>query len=205
MAPLLQSAQEAQACAETKATALEGDLLELQQQVGPVANLVEQARDNASHGRAMARQRQRMFECLVRRVRAIADDFRFEVPDFDSRGGDDSAAYNLFFEQFLGEIEKIAKEFDARIVEESRDLLVVATTRIFCNLKRLDASIDLAAVTGPVDPSFRTKAMQEAAEAYAKKFEQAVIFEGDGGSEEDAEEEEGHTAGGASTSGDAQA
>ena len=100
---------------------------------------------------------------------------------------------------------EIAKEFDARIVEESRDLLVIATSRIFCNLKRLHPSIDFEAVTGPVDPSFRTKAMQEAAEAYAKRFDQAVIFEGDGGSEEDAEEEEGRTAGGASTSGGAQA
>ena len=68
MAPLLQSAQEAQACAETKATALEQDLSELQHQVGPVANLVEEARDNASHRRSMSRQRRLMFESLVRRL-----------------------------------------------------------------------------------------------------------------------------------------
>ena len=61
--------------------------------------------------------------------------------------------------------------------------------------------IDFDAVTGPVDPSFRTKAMQEAAEAYAKRFDQAVVFEGDDGGEEETEEEEGRTAGGASTSG----
>ena len=104
-----------------------------------------------------------------------------------------------------GKLEETAKEFDARVVEESRDLLVIATCRIFCNLKRLHPSIDFDAVTGPVDPSFRTKAMQEAAEAYAKRFDQAVVFEGDDASEEDAEEEEGRTAGGASTSGGAQA
>ena len=57
MAPLLQSAQEAQARAETKATALEQDLSDLQQQVGPVVNLVEEARSNASHGRTISRQR----------------------------------------------------------------------------------------------------------------------------------------------------
>ena len=153
----------------------------------------------------MSRQRQHMLQSLVQRARAVGNNLRIEVPSFAAAGSDDEAAYTFFFEEFLGKLVGVAKDFDKRVVEESRDLLVVATTRIFCNLKRLDASIDLAAVTGPVEPSFRTKAMQEAAEAYAKKFEQAVIFEGDGGSEEDAEEEEGRTAGGASTSGGAQA
>ena len=60
-------------------------------------------------------------------------------------------------------------------------------------------------MTGPVDPSFRTNAVQEAAETYAKKFDQAVVFVGDDGGEEDTDEEEGRTAGGASTSGGAQA
>ena len=205
MAPLLQSAQEAQACAETKATTLEQDLSELRRQVGPAADLAEQARDKASHVRAMSRQRQLMFESLVRRVRAVADDLRFEVPDFDARGGDDGAAYNLFFEQFLGKIEEIAKEFDARVVEESRDLLVIATCRIFSNLKRLHPSIDLEDVTGHVDASFRTPAMQKAAEAYAKKFDQAVVNKDDGDDEEDAEEEEGRAAAGEGSSRGAQA
>ena len=60
-------------------------------------------------------------------------------------------------------------------------------------------------MTGSVDPSFRTTAVQEAAETYAKKFDQAVVFEGDDGGEEVAEKEKGRTAGGASTSGGAQA
>ena len=101
-----------------------------------------------------------MFESLVRRGRGIASDLRFEVPDFVAGGGDDGAAYTFFFEQFLGKLEETAKEFDARVVEESRDLLVIATCRIFSNLKRLHPSIDFEAVTGPVDPSFRTNAVQ---------------------------------------------
>ena len=155
LAPLLESAREAQALAETRVTTLEEDLSDLRRQVEPAANLAEEARDNASHRRSMARQRRLMFESLVRRVRAIASDLRFELPDFNARGGDDSAAYNLFFEQFLGKIEEVAKEFDARVVEESRDLLVIATCRIFSNLKRLHTSIDFEAVTGSVDPSFQ--------------------------------------------------
>ena len=86
--------------------------------MGPVTNLVEQARDKESHGRAMSRQRQLMFQIVVRRVRAIADDLRFELPDFDARVGDDGAAYTLFFEQFLGQVEETAKRFAAHVVEE---------------------------------------------------------------------------------------
>ena len=48
--------------------------------------------------------------------------------------------------------------------------------------------------------------MQKAAEAYAKRFDQAVVYEDDDGGEGDAEEEEeGRAAVGESTSGGAQA
>ena len=90
-------------------------------------------------------------------------------------------------------------------MEESRDLLVTATCRIFSNLKRLHPSIDLEAVTGPVDASFRTPAMQKTAEAYAKKFDQAVVDEDDDDGEEDAEEEEERAAAGGGSSRGAQA
>ena len=70
---------------------------------------------------------------------------------------------------------------------------------------RLHPSIDLEAVIGSFDLSVRTPAMQKAAEAYAKRFYQAVVFEDDDGGEEDAEEEEGRAAVGESTSGGAQA
>ena len=153
----------------------------------------------------MTRQRQLMLQGLVQRVRTVGDDLRIEVPNFVAGGGDDEAAYTFFFEKFLGKLKETAKAFDERIVEESGDLLVIATCRIFSNLKRLHPSINFEAVTGPVDPSFRTPAMQEAAEAYAKRFDQALVFEDDDGGEEDAEEEEERTAGGASTSGGAQA
>ena len=154
----------------------------------------------------LQRQGNTLFRCFgSERARAVGDDLRIEVPNFVAGGGDDEAAYTFFFEQFLGKLEGTAKEFDARIVEESRDLLVIGTCRIFSNLKRLHPSIDFEAVTGPVDPSFRTPTIQKAAEAYAKRFDQAVVFEGDDGGEEDAEEEEGRAAGGASTSGGAQA
>ena len=155
MASRLQSAKEAQARAEARVTALEKDLSDLQQQVGPVVNLVEEARSNAQHGRNMTRQRQHMLQGLVQRARAVGDDLRIEVPDFAAGGSDDEAAYTFFFEEFLGKLEEIAKDFDERVVEESRDLLVIATSRIFSNLARLQPSLDLEAVTAPVNVTDR--------------------------------------------------
>ena len=122
MASRLQSAREAQARAEGRVTALEKDLSDLQQQVGPVVNLVEEARSNAAHGRSMTRQCRLMLQGLVQRARAVGDDLRIEVPNFTAGGSGDEAAYTLFFEQFLGKIEETAKDFDGRVVEESRDV-----------------------------------------------------------------------------------
>ena len=79
-------------------------------------------------------------------------------------------------------------------MEESRDLLVIATCRIFSNLTRLHPSIDLEAVTGPVDLSVRTPAMQKAAEAYASKFDQVEEDEDEDDGEEDTAEEDGRAA-----------
>ena len=52
-------------------------------------------------------------------------------------GNNDEAGYVFFFERFLTELEETAKGLDERVVEESRDLLVLATCRIFANLARL--------------------------------------------------------------------
>ena len=86
-------------------------------------------------------------------------------------------------------------------MEESRDLLIVATSRIFSNLARLQPSLDFEAVTVAAKVTEWTWA---AAEAYAKKFDQVVVDEDEGGDNEGAEEEE-RAADGAGTSGGAQA
>ena len=57
----------------------------------------------------------------------------------------------LFFERFLTTLEETTKSLDERIVEESRDLLILATCRIFANLAKLQPSLDLEAVTAPID------------------------------------------------------
>ena len=90
-------------------------------------------------------------------------------------------------------------------MEESRDLLVIATCRIFSNLTRLHPSIDLDAVTGPVDLSVRTPALQKAAEAYASKFDQVEEEDEDDGEEDAAEEEDRAAADGEGASGGPQA
>ena len=90
-------------------------------------------------------------------------------------------------------------------MEESRDLLVLATCRIFANLARLQPSLDLEAVTAPINFSCPTAAsdrIRRAAEAYAKLFDQVDI----GGDEDDgevdaSEEEESSAVGDEGTSG----
>ena len=63
-------------------------------------------------------------------MRAVGDDLRIEVRDFAAGGSDNEAAYTFFFEQFLVKLKETAKGFDERVMEESRDLLVIATSRI---------------------------------------------------------------------------
>ena len=74
------------------------------------------------------------------------------------------------------------------------------------SVSRLHPSINLEAVTAPVDLSVRTPAMQKAAEAYASKFDQVEVEEDEDDGEEDAaEEEERAAADGEGTSGGPQA
>ena len=197
----LQRAKEALTRAEKEIAALKADLGDLQQQVGTAADRAEQARDTAQHGRAMTRQRQLMLHDLVRRANAIGDDMRIEVPHFPSGGIDDEAAHTHFFGQFPGELEKVAKRFDERVVEESRELLVLAVSRIFSNLLKLWPSFNLEAVMEPVE--IRRKA-GEAAEVLAKKYDQVLVDEDEGDGEESTLEA-GAAADGVGTSGGATA
>ena len=145
-----------------------------------------------------------MLHDLVSRARAVGECLGVKVPSFTTEWSDDEAGYAFFFERFLTTLEGTAKDFDEHVVEESRDLLVVATCRIFSNLTRLHPSIDLEAVTGPVDLS--VPALQKAAEAYASKFNQVEEDEDDDAGEEDTEgEEESAAADGGGTSGGPQA
>ena len=105
--------------------------------MGPVADVAEEAQRNAQVARSMSRQRQRMLQDLVSRARAVGDRLGTEVPSLAAEGNDDEARYAFFFERFLTNLEETAKGLDERVVEESRDLVVLATCRIFANLVRL--------------------------------------------------------------------
>ena len=147
----------------------------------------------------MSRQRQRMLQDLVLRARAVGDHLGTEVPSLAAGGSDDEAAYSFFFEQFLAELEEDAKDFNERVVEDSRNLLVLATCRIFANLARLEPSLDLEAGTAPVDLNSRavlSDRTRKAAEEYAKIFDQVEVEEGEADGEEDAGEEEKRAAAG---------
>ena len=125
MSSRLQSAREAKSRAEGRVTALEKDLSELHQQVGPVADAAEEEKRNAQIARAMTRQCQRMLEGLVSRARAVGDRLGIDVPPLAAEGNNDEAGYVFFFERFLSELEETAKSLDERVVEESRDLLEI--------------------------------------------------------------------------------
>ena len=123
------------------------------------------------------------------------------MPAFAAGGDGDEAAYTFFFQEFLGKLEGVAKDFNKRVVEDSRDLLIVATSRIFTNLARLHPSLDFEDVTASVHVTSRA---YDAAATYAKKFDQIEVDEGAGDDAEDAGEEE-DAADGAGASGGAQA
>ena len=93
----------------------------------------------------------------------------------------------MLFRSLLGKLEGVAKDFDRRVMEDSRNLLIVATSRIFCNLTRLHPSLDFADAPAPADV---TSWAWVAATEYAKKFDQIEVGEGEGDDEDGAEEEE---------------
>ena len=100
-------------------------------------------------------------------------------------GNHDEAGYVFFFERFLTELEKTTRSLDERVVEESPDLLVIATCRIFSNLTWLHPSIDLSC------PAALNARMRKVAEAYAKKFDQVEVEEDKDDGEEDVADGEG--------------
>ena len=89
MASRLQSARGAQARAEEKDAALEKDLSELHQQVGPVVDAAEEAQRNVQIARTMSRQRQCMLHDLVSHACAVGVRLGTEVPSFTAEGNDE--------------------------------------------------------------------------------------------------------------------
>ena len=89
-------------------------------------------------------------------------------------------------------------------MEDSRELLVVATSRIFGNLALLFRALDLNDVMVPIEAS---QAASEAAAAFASKFDLVEVDKDEDGGEGDGEAEgvQKHATGGASASGGAEA
>ena len=119
-----------------------------------------------------------------------------------------SAACELRLQQqegrFKAEREELAGAFDQRVVEDSRELLVVATSRIFGNLALLFRALDLNDVMVPIEAS---QAASEAAAAFASKFDLVEVDKDEDGGEGDGEAEgvQKHATAGAGTSGGAEA
>ena len=70
----------------------------MQQQVGPVVELVEEARQSAQAAQVLSRQREHMFLSRVSRARTVAGRLGAEAPALPAEGNADVATYLGFFE-----------------------------------------------------------------------------------------------------------
>ena len=147
----LQDAVEARKHAEQDLASFTQDMNEMQQQVGPVVELVEEARRSALAAQVLSCQREHMFASLVRRVRAVAGRLGTEAPRLSVEGNSDVATYLGFFEQLLTTLEEVVTNLDDLVDTESRELLGVAVGQVFANLAHLHPGFDFASVMEPLE------------------------------------------------------
>ena len=74
------------------------DMNEMQQQVGPVVELVEEARQSTQAAQVLSRQRECMFLSLVICARTVVGRLGAESPVLPAEGNSDVATYLGFFE-----------------------------------------------------------------------------------------------------------
>ena len=155
------------------------DMNEMQQQVGPVVELVEEARRSALTAQVLSRQRERMFASLVRRARAVAGRLGTEAPRLSVEGNSDVATYLGFFEQLLTKLEEVVTNLDDT---ESRELLGVAVGQVFANLAHLHPGFDFATVMEPLEQKLASKLdalVWDDVEKYIQRFKRVEVEESD--------------------------
>ena len=154
----------------------------MQQQVGPVVELVEEARQSALAAQVLSRQRERMFASLVRRARAVAGRLGTEAPRLSVEGNSDVATYLGFFEQLLTKLEEVVTNLDDLVDTESRELLGVAVGQVFANLAHLHPGFDFASVMEPLEKELASKldaSVWDDVEKYIQRFKRVEVEESD--------------------------
>ena len=177
---------------EQDLTALMADMQELNAQVAPVVERVEEAEQSAVAARVLTQQRERMFRSLVMRGNALAAKLGVDAPAVPVHGNADVATYLTYFDQLFSVLEGPVAELDDVVDEECCKLLLVAVERVFVNLKRLYPCFDFESVTEPMgDAQTETRlfnSLREEINDYVNRFKR-VAEEPASGEEEDVEEE----------------
>jgi hypothetical protein len=185
-------AEEARDRAEHDLATLMADMQELNAQVAPVVERVEEAEQSAVAARVLTQQRERMFRSLVTRGNALAAKLGVDAPAVPVHGNADVAAYLTYFDQLFSVLEGPAAELDDVVDEECRKLLLVAIERVFVNLQRLHAGFDYTSVTEPMeDAQIETRlsnSLRDEINDYVNRFKRVAAEEASGEEEDDEED-----------------
>ena len=162
----------AKEAAVSEASRLAGELTSLQGQVGPVAAAVERSQREASLAQTLKRERGKMFSALAVRANSIA--YRLGARDSPIPPSDDDVgAYLQFFTQIMEKLDGVATNLNNVVEEECRELLSLAATRVFSNLRHANPNFDFASVLQRVEPSLAfelAKEVKEPVEALVKLY-----------------------------------
>ena len=142
---------------------------ELTAQVGPVAELAEEAQRCEQTAQILSVQRDRMFQALVERAKAVALSLGVDALVVPAEGNHDAAAYLTFFDQLLNRLEGALAEFEGLINEVNHNMLAVAVERLFSNLRQLQPHT----VNSYVDRFKRSTAEETSEEEGEKEDEDA--------------------------------
>ena len=123
---------------------------------------------------ALQEEQRGMMASLVTDARAVAERLGADVPDLAIDGGAGVQAHLSFFGQLMSNFLQTATSLDTRLEEESRQLLTVAVSRVFANLRRLQPSFDFQSMTEPLEGPDATEVqakVKQDVDAYVKRFE----------------------------------
>jgi hypothetical protein len=186
-------AEEAHKRVEDDLASLMADMQELNAQVAPVVERVEQAEQSMVTARVLTQQRERMFRSLVTRGNALAAKLGVDAPGVPVHGNADVATYLTYFDQLFSALEGPVAELDDVVDEECRKLLLVAIERVFVNLQRLHAGFDFTSVTEPMaDAQLETRlsnSLREEINDYVNRFKRVAAEQASGEEEGDEEED----------------
>ena len=190
-------AEEARDRAEHDLATLVADMQELNAQVAPVVERVQEAEQSMVAARVLTQQRERMFQSLVTRGNALAAQLGVDAPAVPVHGNSDVATYLAYFDQLFSALEGPVAELDDVVDEECRQLLSVAVERVFVNLQRLHPGFDYTSVTEEVeDVQIATRlgnSLRDEINDYVNRFKRVAAEEASV-EEEDVEEEDAEEA-----------